>query len=76
MSFQGYLRNIEAKTGTTPDQFRQLATAKGFANAGEIAPGIKVSQIVNWLKADFDLGHGHAMAIVASIKGTKGSTRA
>jgi hypothetical protein len=75
MSFQGYLRNIEAKTGTTPDQFRQLATAKGFANAGGIAPGIKVSQIVNWLKADFDLGHGHAMAI-ASIKGTKGSTRA
>jgi hypothetical protein len=76
MSFQGYLRNIEAKTGTTPDQFRQLATTKGFANPGGIAPGIKVSEIVNWLKADFDLGHGHAMAIIALLKEAKGSTRA
>ena len=25
-------------------------------------------EIVNWLKADFDLGHGHAMALTHVIK--------
>ena len=27
--------------------------------------------IVDWLKQDFDLGHGHAMSIVAYIKGKR-----
>ena len=71
MSFEGYLRNIEAKTGTTRDQFRQLAADKGFANADGLVPGVKAGQIVAWLKADFALGHGHAMAIVALLKGAK-----
>ena len=71
MSFEGYLRNIEAKTGTTPDEFRRLAQVKGFAVADGIAPGIKAGQIVAWLKADFGLGHGHAMAIVALLKGKR-----
>jgi hypothetical protein len=26
---------------------------------------------VDWLKQDFELGHGHAMAVVALLKGTK-----
>lgn len=30
MSFQAYLDNIEQKTGLTPRQFVELATAKGF----------------------------------------------
>ena len=71
MSFEGYLRNIEAKTGTTPEQFRQLAESKGLATANGLAPGIKAGQIIAWLKADFGLGHGHAMAIVALLKGSK-----
>lgn len=71
MSFEAYLRNIEAKTGTTPDQFRRMATDKGFATAGGLAPGVKSGQIVAWLKADFGLGHGHAMAIVAMLKRSK-----
>lgn len=69
MSFQAYLDNIQAKTGKTPADFRQLAIAKGFATATGIAPGVKATQITDWLKAEFDLGHGHAMAIFALLKG-------
>ena len=68
MSFEAYLRNIEAKTGTTPEQFRRLAIDKGFATPLGLAPNIKAGQIVAWLKADFGLGHGHAVAIVALLK--------
>lgn len=71
MSFQAYLDNIQAKTGRTPDDFRALAAQKGFADAGGLRPGVKAGQIVDWLKADFGLGHGHAMAIVALLKGAK-----
>ncbi len=69
MSFQAYLDNIEAKTGKSPAQFRALAVEKGFATGSGIAPGVKATQITDWLKADFGLGHGHAMAIVALLKG-------
>lgn len=71
MSFQAYLDNIQAKTGKSPDDFRVLAADKGFATADGIAPGVKATQITDWLKADFGLGHGHAMAIVALLKGKK-----
>lgn len=62
MSFQAYLDNIEAKTGKTPNEFIVLAKEKGFG------PDTKAGEIVAWLKADFDLGHGHAMALVHVIK--------
>lgn len=71
MSFQAYLTNIEAKTGKSPDDFRALAAQKGFVRDGKLAPGIKAGAIVAWLKQDFQLGHGHAMAIVALLKGMK-----
>ena len=63
MSFQAYLDNIEEKTGLTPRQFIALAQEKGFTN-----PATKAGAIVDWLKADFDLGRGHAMALVHVIK--------
>ena len=73
MSFQAYLDNIQSKTGKTPADFKVLAAAKGFATeAGpdcRLAPGVKATQITDWLRADFGLGHGHAMAIVALLKG-------
>ena len=69
MSFQAYLDNIHTKTGKTPADFKALAEAKGFATEGGIAPGVKATQITDWLKAEFDLGHGHAMAIFALLKG-------
>lgn len=69
MSFQAYLDNIQTKTGKSPADFRLMAEAKGFADHAGIAAGVKVMQIIEWLQADFDLGHGHAMAIVALLKG-------
>ncbi len=69
MSFQAYLDNIEAKTGKTPDQFRQWGVDRGFSTGQGLSEGIKVGAIVAALKDEFSLGHGHAMAIVALLKG-------
>jgi hypothetical protein len=63
MSFQAYLDNIEAKTGKTPNQFIAIAREKGYD-----APETKAGTIVAWLKEDFGLGRGHAMALVHVIK--------
>ncbi len=71
MSFQGYLNTIKAKTGKGPDDFRRLAAEKGFTDGENIKSGIKAGDIVAWLKQDFDVGHGHAMAIYALLKGSK-----
>lgn len=71
MSFQAYLDNIQAKTGKSPEDFRKLAAKKGFTEKGGLKPGVKAGEIIAWLKADFGLGHGHAMAIVALLKGAK-----
>lgn len=64
MSFQAYIDNIKVKTGRTPEEFKQLAEQKGL-----LKPGVKAGEIVAWLKEDFGLGHGHAMAIYATFKG-------
>lgn len=71
MSFQAYLDNIQAKTGKSPADFKALAEKKGFLIKGKLVTGIKAGEIVKWLKEDFELGHGHSMAIFALFKGTK-----
>jgi hypothetical protein len=71
MSFQAYLDNIKVKTGKSPDDFKRLAAKKGYTENGKLRVGIKAGEIVTWLKEDFTLGHGHAMAIVALLKGSK-----
>ena len=71
MSFQTYLTNIQAKTGKSPADFRALAEKKGFTQNGKLAVGVKAGAIVKWLKNDFQLGHGHSMAIYALLKGMK-----
>ncbi|MBI1184705.1 DUF4287 domain-containing protein [bacterium] len=71
MSFKAYLDNIEKKTGKTPEDFKTLATQKGYLSDGKLKTGVKAGEIVAWLKDDFDLGHGHAMAIYALFKGKK-----
>ncbi len=63
MSFQAYLDTIEDKTGKTPNDFIALAKAKGFDD-----PAVKAGVIVDWLKEDFGLGRGHAVALVHVIK--------
>lgn len=63
MSFQAYLDNIETKTGKTPNDFTALAHEKGYDD-----PSTKAGVIAAWLKEDFGLGHGHAMALVHVIK--------
>jgi hypothetical protein len=63
MSFEAYIRNIETKTGKTPDDFRTLATDRGL-----LGDDARAMPIVSWLKQDFGLGHGHAMAIWCAFK--------
>lgn len=70
MSFQAYLKNIQQKTGKTAADFRKMAAEKGFNEK------TKAGEIVNWLKTDFDLGHGHAMAIYALLSGKKNENSA
>lgn len=69
MSFQAYLNNIKAITGNSAEDFKKLAEIKGFIINGELNPEVKATEITNWLKEEFKLGHGHAMAIYASLKG-------
>ena len=69
MTFKAYLDNIEAKTGKSPAAFKKLAAAKGFLVDDKLRTDIKVSIVLAWLKQEFQLGQGHAMAIVALLKG-------
>ncbi len=66
MSFRAYIDNIKTKTGKSPEDFKKIAEKKGL-----LKPGVKAGEIVGWLKKDFDLGHGHAMAIYAAFNGKK-----
>lgn len=71
MSFQAYLDNIQTKTGQSPSDFRRLAADKGYLADSKLRSDVKAGTIIEWLKSDFGLGHGHAMAIVALLKGMK-----
>lgn len=71
MSFQAYLDNIKAKTGKSANDFRKLAAKNGFTHKGKLKTDVKAGDIVKWLKEEFKLGHGHAMAIYALLKGMK-----
>ena len=71
MSFQTYLANIQTKTGKSAADFRALAEQKGLTENGTVKEGVKAGTVVQWLKDDFDLGHGHAMAIWALLSGKK-----
>lgn len=69
MSFQAYIDNIKTKTGKTPADFKELAEKKKFIVDGKLNSKVKATEITNWLKEEFKLGHGHAMAIYATFKG-------
>jgi hypothetical protein len=46
----------------SPAQFERLARARGYS------PATKATEVTDWLKADYGLGHGHAMAVVKLLK--------
>ena len=71
MSFQGYLKTIKEKTGLDAQDFKNKAEEKKFTLNGQLLPAVKAGEIVNWLKDEYDLGHGHSMAIYAILKGIK-----
>ncbi len=62
MSFQAYLDKIEEKTGKTPAELLAMAHERGYDAS------TKAGVVTAWLKEDFDLGRGHAMALVHVIK--------
>ena len=59
MTYKGYLDNVYAKTGKTAEDYRKMAKEKGLA---------RYSELLQWLKADCGLGHGHANAIILYIQ--------
>jgi hypothetical protein len=61
-----YFPSIEAKYGQPIGHWLQLVTHQ---------PGMKHMEIVNWLKAEHGLGHGHANAIVAHALAAAGPDR-
>lgn len=70
MSFQAYLDTIEKKTGLTPRQLLEKANERGFDSTTKATP------IIEWLKEDYELGRGHAMAMVHVItRGDQISTK-
>ncbi len=63
MGFQACIDNIRAKTGKTPEQLKAHPI-----NAGIYSKDMKAGDLVAWLKKEYDLGHGHSMAIWAVFK--------
>lgn len=62
MTIQAYFDTIKAKTGLGPEDFHRLAAERGL-----LGPNVKTADIVAWLKADYGLGTGHAMALVSAL---------
>lgn len=71
MSFQAYLDTIKTKTGKGPEELLALADANGFSDGGKLKPTVKAGQIVEWLRDEFSLGHGHSMAVYALLSGKR-----
>jgi Domain of unknown function (DUF4287) len=80
MSFQAYLDAVENQTGKTPNELL-LAEASQLG----YGPDTKAVVVVTWLKDEYGVGHGHAMAFFSVVKngttisdrhvGTTGSRR-
>ena len=62
MSFQAYLDAIETTTGKTPAELLDDAAAHGYDAT------TKAAVVVTWLKTDYGIGHGHAMALYSVLK--------
>ena len=58
-----FFPNIEKQTGKTTKDFVALAIENGLGD-----PATKPGVYIAWLKQDFGLGHGHAMAMSHAIR--------
>lgn len=54
MTHSGILAHIASITHTSPEEFKLLAVARNY---------VTHSEIMNWLKSEFELEHGHATMI-------------
>ncbi len=68
INLEAYIENIKKKTGKTPADFKKLAITKGLFEKGVLKPTVKAAEVIAWLKKDFDLGHGHSLAIYHILK--------
>jgi hypothetical protein len=62
MSYQAYLDALEKKTGKTPQELLDEAATRGFSSA------TKAGDVVAWLRDDYGVGRGHAMALYGVLK--------
>lgn len=62
MSYQAYLDAIETKSGRTPQELLDEAASRDYG------PGTRSTEFVSWLKDDYDVGRGHAMALYGVLK--------
>jgi Domain of unknown function (DUF4287) len=62
MSYQAYLDAVEAKTGKTPQQLLDEAGRRGYG------PQTRAATVVDWLKEEYGVGRGHAMAFYGVLK--------
>ncbi|MEP6750143.1 MAG: DUF4287 domain-containing protein [Bacteroidota bacterium] len=68
INVETYIENIKKKTGKTPGDFKKLAITNGLFEKGVLKPTVKAADVIAWLKKDFDLGHGHSLAIYHILK--------
>jgi Domain of unknown function (DUF4287) len=62
MSYQAYLDAIEATTGRTPQELLDEAASRGYGT------GTKATVVVEWLRDEYGVGRGHAMALYGVLK--------
>jgi hypothetical protein len=62
VSYQAYLDAIETKTGKTPQELLDEAAGRGYG------PSTKAAEVIAWLRDDYGVGRGHAMALYGVLK--------
>jgi hypothetical protein len=62
MSFQAYIDAVETKTGMIPSDLLHVARERGFNEKS------KAGDVAAWLKEDYGVGRGHAMAFFHVLK--------
>jgi hypothetical protein len=62
MSYQAYLDAIETKTGKTPQELLDEAGARGYG------PSTRAAEVLTWLRDEYGVGRGHAMALYGVLK--------